>query len=168
MSPSFRADRNLGSYIRKLTGRTNMVLWDGACHVHEEFSLEKLLQLKREHPEARVVVHPECRPYILEVADYVGSTAGILDYCGRSEAREFIVVTEAGILAEMNRLYPDKRFIPAPPDDETCGCNNCRYMKMVTLENIASSLETLSPEVVIDEEIRRRAERSIRNMIAIQ
>ena len=164
----FGPDRNLGSYIRKLTGRTNMVLWDGACHVHEEFSLEKLLQLKREHPEARVVVHPECRPYILEVADYVGSTAGILDYCGRSEAREFIVVTEAGILAEMNRLYPDKRFIPAPPDDETCGCNNCRYMKMVTLENIASSLETLSPEVVIDEEIRRRAERSIRNMIAIQ
>ena len=145
-----------------------MVLWDGACHVHEEFSLEKLLQLKREHPEARVVVHPECRPYILEVADYVGSTAGILDYCGRSEAREFIVVTEAGILAEMNRLYPDKRFIPAPPDDETCGCNNCRYMKMVTLEHIASSLETLSPEVVIDGEIRRRAERSIRNMIAIQ
>lgn len=115
-----------------------------------------------------MVVHPECRPYILEVADYVGSTAGILDYCGRSEAREFIVVTEAGILAEMNRLYPDKRFIPAPPDDETCGCNNCRYMKMVTLEHIASSLETLSPEVVIDEEIRRRAERSIRNMIAIQ
>ena len=155
VSVLFGPDRNLGSYIRKLTGRTNMVLWDGACQVHEEFSLEKLLQLKREHPEARVVVHPECRPYILEVADYVGSTAGILDYCGRSEAREFIVVTEAGILAEMNRLYPDKRFIPAPPDDETCGCNNCRYMKMVTLENIASSLETLSPEVVIDEEIRR-------------
>lgn len=164
----FGPDRNLGSYIRKLTGRQNMVLWDGACHVHEEFSLEKLLQLRREHPGARVVVHPECRPYILEVADYVGSTAGILDYCGGSEAREFIVVTEAGILCEMQRRYPDKRFIPAPPDDESCGCNNCKYMKMVTLENIASSLETLSPEIVIDEEVRRRAERSIRNMIAIK
>ena len=99
----FAPDRNLGSYIQKLTGRRNMVLWDGACHVHEEFSLEKLLTLKREHPAAKVVVHPECRAYIVEVADYVGSTAGILEYCGRSDAQEFIVVTEAGILAEMKR-----------------------------------------------------------------
>ena len=130
------------------------------------------------------------------MADYVGSTAGILDYCGRSEAREFIVVTEAGILAEMNRLYPDKRFIPAPPDDETCGCNNCFYMKMVTLERIAAAVrgdpeavnrvldhysgyiaalsmrrgydQNGNPCLAVDEEIRRRAERSIRNMIAIQ
>lgn len=164
----FAPDRNLGSYIQKLTGRRNMVLWDGACHVHEEFSLERLLALKREHPQAKVVVHPECRAYIVEVADYVGSTAGILDYCGRSEAKEFIVVTEAGILAEMRKRYPEKNFIPAPPDDETCGCNNCRYMKMVTLENIAECLEKESPEIVLDEEIRRAAERSIRNMIAIR
>ena len=164
----FAPDRNLGSYIQKLTGRKNMVLWDGACHVHEEFSLEKILQLKREHPEAKVVVHPECRAYIVEVADYVGSTAGILDYCGRSDAREFIVVTEAGILAEMRKRYPEKTFIPAPPDDETCACNNCKYMKMVTLENICACLENEAPEIVLDEETRRAAERSIRNMIAIR
>ena len=164
----FAPDRNLGSYIQKLTGRKNMVLWNGACHVHEEFSLEKLLQLKREYPEAKVVVHPECRDYIVQVADYVGSTAGILDYCGRSDARAFIVVTEAGILAEMHKRYPDKLFIPAPPDDEACGCNNCRYMKMVTLENICSALEKESPEILLDEQVRRAAERSIRNMIAIR
>lgn len=164
----FGPDRNLGSYIRKMTGRENMVLWDGACHVHEEFSLERLLELRRQHPEAKVVVHPECRDYIVAVADYVGSTAGILAYCGRSEAREFIVVTEAGILSEMRRRYPDKLFIPAPPDDETCGCNNCRYMKMVTLENLAAALENLAPEIVLDEATRQAAERSIRNMIAIR
>ena len=164
----FGPDRNLGSYIQKLTGRQNMVLWDGACHVHEEFSLEKLLALKRQHPEAKVVVHPECRAYIVAVADYVGSTAGILDYCGRSDAREFIVVTEAGIFAEMRKRYPQKEFIPAPPDDETCACNNCRYMKMVTLENIRACLENESPEILLDEEVRRAAERSIRNMIAIR
>ena len=164
----FGPDRNLGSYIRKMTGRENMVLWDGACHVHEEFSLERLLELRRQHPEAKVVVHPECRDYIVAVADYVGSTAGILAYCGRSEASEFIVVTEAGILTEMRRRYPDKLFIPAPPDDETCGCNNCRYMKMVTLENIAAALENLAPEIVLDEATRQAAERSIRNMIAIR
>ena len=101
------------------------------------------------------------------VADFVGSTAAILDYCGRSAAQEFIVVTEAGILAEMQRRYPRKRFIPAPPDDDTCGCNNCVYMKMVTLERIAACLENESPEVVIDEQVRRAAERSIRRMIEI-
>lgn len=164
----FAPDRNLGAYIQKLTGRQNMVLWNGACHVHEEFSLEKLLKLKQEHPEARVVAHPECRAYILEAADFVGSTAGILEYCGRSDAQAFIVVTESGILAEMKKRYPGKTFIPAPPDDETCACNNCRYMKMVTLENICACLENEAPEIVLDEEVRRSAERSILNMIAIK
>jgi len=164
----FAPDRNLGSYIQKLTGRQNMVLWNGACHVHEEFSLEKLLALKREHPGAKVVVHPECRSYIVEMADFVGSTAAILDYCGTCGADEFIVVTESGILAEMKRRYPGKSFIPAPPDDESCACNNCKYMKMVTLENIAACLENEAPEITLDEEVRRAAERSIRNMIAIR
>lgn len=163
----FAPDRNLGAYIQKLTGRGNMVLWNGACHVHEEFSLEKLLQLKKEHPAAKVVVHPECRAYIIEVADFVGSTAAILDYCGGSDAGEFIVVTESGILAEMKKRYPEKSFIPAPPDDETCSCNNCKYMKMVTLENICACLENESPEILLDEEIRKKAERSILNMIAV-
>lgn len=164
----FGPDRNLGSYIQKLTGRKNMLLWNGACHVHEEFSLEKLLNLKREHPAAKVVAHPECRAYILETADFVGSTAAILEYCGHTDSAEFIVVTEAGILAEMQRRFPDKTFIPAPPDDETCGCNNCRFMKMVTLENIAECLENETPEILLDEEIRQKAECSILNMIQIK
>lgn len=164
----FAPDRNLGSYIQKLTGRDNMVLWDGACTVHEEFSLEKILKLKEEHPAAKIVVHPECKAYIVQVADYVGSTAGILEYCGQSDADEFIVVTEAGILAEMRKRYPEKRFIPAPPEDSTCACNECRYMKMVTLENILACLENESPEVNLDEDVRRAAERSIQNMVAIK
>ena len=164
----FGPDRNLGSYIQKLTGRQNMVLWDGACSVHEEFSLEKILKLKEEHPAAKIVVHPECRDSVVRVADYVGSTAGILEYCGQSEAEEFIVVTEAGILAEMRKRYPEKTFIPAPPVDSTYACNECHYMKMVTLENILSCLENESPEVVLDEDVRRAAERSIQNMVAIK
>ena len=164
----FAPDRNLGSYIKKLTGRDNMVVWDGACHVHEEFSLEKILELKREHPAAHIVVHPECREYIVEVADFVGSTAAILEYCGRKDVDEFIVVTESGILAEMRKRYPSKSFIPAPPLDSTCGCNDCRYMKMVTLENIAAALDSMSPEIEIDEDIRKAAESSIINMIEIK
>ena len=164
----FAPDRNLGSYIQKLTGRENMVLWDGACHVHEEFSLEKILQLKAEHPAAKVVVHPECRDYIVKVADFTGSTAAILDYCGECGADEFIVVTEAGILAEMRKRFPEKSFIPAPSEDSTCACNECKYMKMVTLENLRDCLRDETPEVDIDEATRAAAERSIKNMIAIK
>lgn len=164
----FAPDRNLGSYIQKLTGRDNMVIWDGACTVHEEFSLKKILELKQEHPAAKVVAHPECKAYIIEVADYVGSTAGILEFCGKDESSDFIVVTEAGILAEMRKRFPEKNFIPAPPEDSTCACNECRYMKMVTLENILSCLENESPEVHLDESVRQAAERSIQNMVAIK
>ena len=164
----FAPDRNLGSYIQKLTGRDNMVIWDGACTVHEEFSLKKILELKQEHPAAKVVAHPECKAYIIEVADYVGSTAGILEFGGKDEAEEFIVVTEAGILAEMRKRFPEKSFIPAPPEDSTCACNECRYMKMVTLENILACLENESPEVHLDEDVRKAAERSIQNMVAIK
>lgn len=164
----FAPDRNLGSYIQKLTNRDNMVIWDGACTVHEEFSLEKILQLKEENPDAKIVVHPECKAYIAAVADYIGSTAGILTYCGKSEATTFIVVTEAGILAEMQKQFPNKKFIPAPPIDSTCGCNECRYMKMVTLENIIACLESESPEVILDEATCKAAEQSIINMVTIQ
>ncbi len=163
----FAPDRNLGSYIQKLTGRDNMVMWDGACHVHEEFSLERILELKAEHPQAHIVVHPECRAYIVEVADFVGSTAAILEYCGGDAAEEFIVVTEPGIIVEMNKRYPQKNFIPAPPIDSTCGCNDCMYMKMVTLDKILGCLESESPKVCIDEQVRKKAESSIVNMIKI-
>lgn len=164
----FAPDRNLGAYIRKLTGRENMVLWDGACYVHEEFSLEGILALRREHPQAQVVAHPECRAYILEAADFVGSTAAILRHCGEAACREFIVATEAGILHEMQRRYPEKRFIAAPPTDSTCGCNDCRYMKMVTLEHIYATLRDEAPAIEIDEPVRLAAERSILRMIAIR
>ncbi|MFI3277701.1 MAG: quinolinate synthase NadA [Rikenellaceae bacterium] len=163
----FAPDRNLGSYIQKLTGRKNMVLWDGACHVHEEFSLEAILSLKAEYPEAAIVTHPECRAYIVEVSDFVGSTAAIIDYCGGDKS-QFIVVTEAGILAELKRRYPTKEFIPAPPLDSTCGCNNCNFMKMITLDNIISTLENLSPEVTMDEEVRLAAQKAIVNMVAVR
>lgn len=162
----FGPDRNLGAYIKKLTGRDNMVIWNGACTVHEEFSHAHVLSLKAEYPAAKVVAHPECPAKLLETADYIGSTAGILDFCGKSEAAQFIVVTEPGILTEMRKRYPEKIFIPAP--SEQSACNECKYMKMVTLENILSCLENESPEVILEEEIRQAAEKAILNMIAIK
>lgn len=166
----FGPDRNLGSYIQKLTGRTNMVLWNGACHVHEEFSLAGVQRLKAEHPAAKVVVHPECKAELVAEADYTGSTAGIIDYCGKVDSEEFIVVTEAGIMFELQRRCPEKEFIPAPPASPAtgCGCNECAYMKMVTLEKIVAALENEQPEIELDEATRTAAERSIRNMIAIK
>ena len=164
----FAPDRNLGSYIQKLTGRDNMVMWDGACLVHEAFSLEGLKALKAAHPAAKVVVHPECKAAVVAEADFAGSTAAILDYCGQVEVQEFIVVTEAGILAEMEKRMPEKTFIPAPTADPSVCCNECLEMKKVTLENIITTLETLSPEIEMDEETRKAAERAILNMVAVK
>ena len=163
----FGPDRNLGGYIRKVTGRENMILWDGSCHVHEKFSLDRIRGLKESHPHAKTVVHPECPAAIVEEADYVGSTAGILEYCGQSEAKEFIVVTESGILVEMRKRFPEKDFIPAPPVHEAT-CNECNYMKMITLESILACLESETPEVLLDETIRAAAKRSIDNMISVR
>ena len=164
----FAPDRNLGSYIQRMTGRQNMVLWDGACHVHEEFSLEKILELKKQYPAAKVVAHPECKAVVLAVADYVGSTAGILQFCAQDAGREYIVVTESGILHQMRKAYPEKIFIPAPPIDSTCGCNNCAYMKLVTLEKIYTCLRDETPEVVIPEDVRLQALGSIRAMLDLK
>jgi quinolinate synthase len=164
----FAPDRNLGSYLQKQTGRQNMILWDGACHVHEQFSLEGILALKKEHPGAKVLAHPECKQPVLMVADFVGSTAAILDFCTTDDSREYIVVTESGILHDMRAKYPDRTFIPAPPLDSTCGCNDCEYMKLVTLEKILRCLETETPEVVVEEPVRAAAEKSIRAMIAVK
>ena len=164
----FAPDRNLGSYIQRLTGRQNMVIWDGACHVHEDFSLDKLVAMKQRHPKAKVLAHPECKAELIKEADFVGATSAILNYCGESDAEEFLVVTESGIISEMVRKYPNKRFIPALPGNSNCCCNECKYMKMVTLENICECLENMAPAVSIDEDIRQKAERSILNMIKIK
>ena len=161
----FAPDRNLGNYIKSVTGRQDMVLWDGACHVHEEFSVEQIAALKREHPGAKVLAHPECKAPVLVLADFIGSTAALLHFCGKDDAREYIVVPESGILHKMRQQYPDRTFIPAPPSDASCACNDCSYMKLVNLKKIYLTLKYELPEVVIDEEIRRRAEGSIRAML---
>lgn len=163
----FAPDRNLGSYLKSLTGRDNMVIWDGACHVHEEFSLEKILDLKALHPQAKVVAHPECKAPILMVADFVGSTSAILNFCSKDPGNEFIVVTEPGILHQMQHDNPHKTFIPAPPIDSTCGCNDCVYMKMNTLEKIYNCLLSESPEITIPEDERQQALGSITAMLEI-
>ena len=162
----FAPDKNLGSYIQKVTGRKNMILWDGACHVHEKFSKEGILELKKLNPETKVVVHPECRGEVADLADYCGSTAGILSYCGESDCNTFIVVTEPGILAEMEKKYPTKKFIPAP-SIEGKACNECEYMKMITLDSIIACLENGEPTIELDEETRQKASKSIEAMVKI-
>lgn len=162
----FGPDKNLGDYINKLTGR-NMLLWDGACHVHEQFSLEKILDLKREYPDALLLAHPECRKYILEIADHVGSTSSILKYATQSDNKQFIVATESGILHQMILQNPDKEFIPAPPEDSTCACNDCFYMKMNTLEKLYLCLKNEKPEIFVDEAVRLRAVQPIEKMLEI-
>ena len=160
----FGPDRNLGNYINSLTGR-DMVLWDGACHVHEKFSLDKILELKKIYPEAKVLVHPECPAPIRIVADKVGSTAVLLKWAEESEWREFIVATESGILHEMRRRCPDKVFIPAPPADSTCACNECAYMKLNSLAKLYLTLKYEEPEVTVAPEIIDRARRPILRML---
>ena len=162
----FGPDRNLGAYIKGLTGRDNMVIWNGACTVHEDFSHARLVELKVKYPDAKVVAHPECPAKLLEEADYIGSTAGILTFCGNDDALQYIVVTEPGILVEMKKRYPSKTFIPALTEQSSC--NECKYMKMVTLENILSCLENESPEVELEEEVRKAAEKAILNMVAVK
>ena len=162
----FGPDKNLGDYINKITGR-NMLLWEGACHVHEQFSLEKILELKSQHQEALILAHPECRKYILEIADHVGSTSSILKYATESENNMFIVVTEAGIMHELKKRNPNKIFIPAPPEDAECACNECSYMKINTLEKLYLCLKNETPEIIIEEEIRKKAVRPINRMLEI-
>lgn len=163
----FGPDRNLGNYINSVTGR-NMILWDGACHVHEQFSVEAVAKLKKEHPEAKVLAHPECKNPMLLLADVVGSTAALLKAASEAPAgSEFIVVTESGILHEMKKLCPDKVFIPAPPIDSTCGCNDCAYMKLNTLEKVANALETLTPQVEVDPVIAEKARKPIERMLSL-
>lgn len=162
----FGPDRNLGSYINSVTGR-NMKLWNGACHVHEQFSVEKIAELKKEYPGAKVLVHPECKGQVLALADKVGSTAALLEYAVKSDAKEFIVATESGILHEMQKRCPEKTFIPAPPADSTCACNDCAYMKLNTLEKLRDCLRDGKPAMHVDPAIAEKAIRPIKRMLEI-
>ena len=162
----FGPDKNLGNYINSVTGR-NMLLWDGACHVHEQFSLEKLIDLKKENPDAEIVAHPECKSVILKMADYVGSTQGLLNYVTNSDKKKFLVVTESGILHQMTKANPEKTFIPVPPELEgkTCMCNECKYMRMNTMEKLYLCLRDEKPEILIEEELREKAVKPILRML---
>ncbi|GHT20019.1 quinolinate synthase A [Bacteroidia bacterium] len=162
----FAPDRNLGNYINSVTGR-KMVLWEGACHVHERFSLEKILALKGDFPNALVLAHPECKSVILKVADYIGSTSALLNYATKSESQEFIVATESGILHEMQEKNPDKSFIPAPPNDSTCACNECSFMKLNTLEKLYDCLKNETPEIFLDTATITAAAKPILRMLEL-
>ena len=162
----FGPDRNLGNYINSVTGRS-MLLWDGACHIHEQFSLEKILELKKKHPEAEIITHPECKQPVIAVSDYVGSTAGLLKHTINSDAKEFIVATESGVIHEMQKQSPDKHFIPAPPEDSTCACNECNFMRLNTLEKLYSCLKNETPEIEVDAAISEKAVKPILKMLEI-
>ena len=162
----FGPDWNLGNYINSLTGR-HMVLWNGACHVHDKFSVEKILKLKKLHPEAKILVHPECKGPVVNIADKVGSTAALLKFSIDDEAQTFIVATESGILNEMQRLAPHKTFIPAPPDDSTCACNECNYMKLITLNKLYNCLKYEWPYIEVQPEVALKAIKPIERMLEI-
>lgn len=160
----FGPDKNLGNYINSVTGR-EMVLWDGACHVHEQFSLEKLIKQKENYPDAEIIAHPECKRPLLLMADFVGSTQALLNYTTTSKAKTFLVATESGILHEMQKKNPDKTFIPVPPNDSTCACNECNFMRLNTLQKLYLCLLNETPEILVDEEIRVKAVKPIIRML---
>ncbi|HEX2393878.1 MAG TPA: quinolinate synthase NadA [Bacteroidales bacterium] len=162
----FAPDKNLGNYIESITGR-KMVIWNGACHVHEEFSLERILDLKRKHPDAKIIAHPECRKPVLIVADFIGSTSALLKYTMRDDAQTYIVATESGILHQMKKANPAKTYVAAPPLDSTCGCSDCIYMKLNTIKKLYNCLKFEMPEIHVEENLRKRAETSILRMLEI-
>lgn len=162
----FGPDRNLGNYINSITGR-NMLLWNGACHVHEKFSIEKIIELKKQYPEAQILVHPECKGALAKMADKVGSTAGLLKFAMASDKKDFIVATESGILYEMRKQCPEKNFIPAPPEDSTCACNECNFMRLNTLEKLYNTLKYEWPEVQVEKAVAEKAILPIQRMLDI-
>lgn len=162
----FGPDRNLGNYISSVTGR-EMIVWDGACHVHEQFSVEKIAELMKRYPEAQLLVHPECKKPLQLMAHKVGSTAALLEYAVKSPVRQFIVATESGILHRMQKDCPDKEFIPAPPADSTCACNECSYMKLITLSKLYNSLRFEQPLIEVDTDIMDKARRPIERMLEL-
>ncbi len=160
----FGPDRNLGSYISRLTGR-KMLIWDGACHVHNEFSVEGILEQKKQNPEAVIICHPECPKPIVMISEYTGSTSGLIKFTQNSDAQTFIVATEPGVLHEMKKINPEKDFIPAAAEDAECACSECQFMKLNSLEKIYNCLKYELPEVTIDEEMRQKAYKPIKRML---
>ncbi len=160
----FSPDKNLGRYIAKVTGR-QMLLWDGACIVHEAFSEERILKLKLEYPEAKIIAHPECEEILLSHADYIGSTSKLLQYVKEDSASVYIVATEPGIIHQMQKSEPHKMFIPAPPQDESCACNNCPHMKLNTMEKLYLCMKNLTPKIEMSEDLRLRALAPLEKML---
>ncbi len=162
----FAPDRNLGNFVLNKTGR-DILVWNGTCHVHEEFSLEAILRLKDEYPEAKIIVHPECELPVRLVADFIGSTSALLQYTKKDNGNYFIVATEAGIIHQMKKENPDKMYLPAPPRDSTCGCSECNFMKMITLEKIVNCLRNESPEIFLENDVLLKARKPIDRMMKI-
>ena len=162
----FAPDRNLGNYVKSLTGR-DIVVFNGACHVHEEFSLEAILKLREENPEAKIIVHPECELPIRMIADYIGSTAGLLNFIKKDQGNCYIVATEPGIIHQMKKASPGKIYIPAPPKDSTCGCKECNFMKLITVEKIYNCLKNENPEIILDKKTMEDAREPIMKMMQI-
>ena len=163
----FAPDKNLGRYLIKETGR-DMILWDGACIVHEAFSFEKIVQLAKEHPKAKFIAHPESESQVLDIAHYIGSTSGLLNFVQEDLSDTFIVATEAGILTEMQKRCPSKHFIPAPVEDDTCACSECAFMKLNTMEKLYRCLKNETPEISLDESLMEKARLPIERMLAIK
>ena len=162
----FAPDRNLGNYILNKTGR-DMVIWNGTCHVHEEFSLEAILRLKKENPKAKIIVHPECELPVRLIADYIGSTSSLLQFTKKDQGNCYIVATEAGIIHQMKKENPGKTYLPAPPRDSTCGCSECSFMKLITIEKILNCLKNEKPEIILDYRTLIRAQKPIKRMMEI-
>jgi quinolinate synthase len=162
----FAPDRNLGNYILNRTGR-DMMIWNGSCYVHEEFSLDALLELKKKNKDAKIIVHPECELQVRMVADFIGSTAAMLDFTKNDNSKSYIVATEAGIIHQMKKENPDKNFLPVPPVDSTCGCSECRFMKLITIEKIYKCLLDEKPEIIIEKDILLKARKPIIRMLEI-
>jgi quinolinate synthase len=162
----FAPDRNLGNYVLNKTGR-DIVIWNGTCHVHEEFSLEAILRMKKENPDAKIIVHPECELPVRMVADFIGSTSALLNFTRKDESKTYIVATEAGIIHQMKKENPLKNYLPAPPRDSTCGCSECSFMKLITMEKIYRCLLNEKPEIHLDKEILLKAQKPIRRMMEI-
>lgn len=162
----FAPDRNLGNFILNKTGR-DMIIWNGTCHVHEEFSLEAILKLKKENPGAKLIVHPECELPIRMIADYIGSTAALLNFTKKDDARSYIIATEPGIIHQMKKANPSKLYIPAPARDSTCGCSECSFMKLISIEKIYRCLLNEAPEISVKTDLLEKARKPIRRMMEI-